>query len=186
MQKSGSLEIICGSMFSGKSDELIRRLKRCEYAKLNIQVFKHNLDNRVTIEHVRAHNGSMIKAIAISKIELLLESITQDTEVIGIDEIQFFDKNIIEIILKLVKNGKRVIGAGLDLDFRGIPFGSIPELMAIADKVTKLKAICMECGEDSHYTQRLVNGRPARNDDPIVLIGAEDCYQARCRKCYII
>ena len=186
MQKTGSLEIICGSMFSGKSDELIRRLRRCEYAKLQVQVFKHNLDTRVTIEHVRAHNGSMIKATPVANAELLLNYIAQDTEIIGIDEIQFFDKNIIEVILKLVKEGKRVIAAGLDLDFRGIPFGPIPVLMAVADKVTKLKAICMRCGQDSHFTQRLVNNKPAKFNDPIVLIGAEDCYESRCRQCYII
>lgn len=186
MQKTGSLEIICGSMFSGKSDELIRRLRRCEYAKLQVQVFKHNLDTRVTIEHVRAHNGSMIKATPVANAELLLNYIALETEIIGIDEIQFFDKNIIEVILKLVKEGKRVIAAGLDLDFRGIPFGPIPVLMAVADKVTKLKAICMRCGQDSHFTQRLVNNQPAKFNDPIVLIGAEDCYESRCRKCYII
>ena len=186
MQKTGSLEIICGSMFSGKSDELIRRLRRCEYAKLQVQVFKHNLDTRVTIEHVRAHNGSMIKATPVANAELLLNYIAQDTEIIGIDEIQFFDKNIIEVILQLVKEGKRVIAAGLDLDFRGIPFGPIPVLMAVADKVTKLKAICMRCGQDSHFTQRLVNNKPAKFNDPIVLIGAEDCYESRCRQCYII
>lgn len=186
MQKTGSLEIICGSMFSGKSDELIRRLRRCEYAKLQVQVFKHNLDTRVTIEHVRAHNGSMIKATPVSNAELLLTYIAPDTEIVGIDEIQFFDKNIIEAILQLVQAGKRVIAAGLDLDFRGIPFGPIPVLMAVADKVTKLKAICMRCGQDSHFTQRLVNNKPAKFNDPIVLIGAEDCYESRCRKCYII
>ena len=186
MQKTGSLEIICGSMFSGKSDELIRRLRRCEYAKLQVQVFKHNLDTRITIEHVRAHNGSMIKATPVANAELLLNYIAQDTEIIGIDEIQFFDKNIIEVILQLVKEGKKVIAAGLDLDFRGIPFGPIPVLMAVADKVTKLKAICMRCGQDSHFTQRLVNNKPAKFNDPIVLIGAEDCYESRCRQCYII
>ena len=186
MLKTGSLEIICGSMFSGKSDELIRRLRRCEYAKLQVQVFKHNLDTRVTIEHVRAHNGSMIKATPVSNAEILLNYILPETEIIGIDEIQFFEKNIIEAVLKLVQNGKRVIAAGLDLDFRGIPFGPIPVLMAVADKVTKLKAICMRCGQDSHFTQRLVNNKPAKFNDPIVLIGAEDCYESRCRKCYII
>ena len=186
MQKTGSLEIICGSMFSGKSDELIRRLRRCEYAKLQVQVFKHSLDTRVTIEHVRAHNGSSIKATPISNPSQLLDFTVSETSVIGVDEIQFFDKSIVSSLLELVKSGKRVIVAGLDLDFRGIPFGPMPEIMALADKVTKLKAICMECGQDSHYTQRLINGQPARPHDPIILVGAEDCYQARCRKCYII
>jgi len=184
MQKIGSFEIICGSMFSGKSDELIRRLRRCEYAKQKIQVFKHSLDTRVTLEHVRAHNGSMIKASPISKASDILEIILEDTQIVGIDEIQFFGPEIVEIVKDLIKSGKRVIAAGLDLDFKAEPFGPMPTLMAISDKVCKLKAICMICGNDSHFTQRLVNGKPAKKEDPIVLIGAEDCYESRCRKCY--
>ncbi len=182
----GILEVICGSMFSGKSEELIRRLKRAEYAQKNLLVFKHSLDDRHTIDHVTAHSGSKIKAIPVEKPDIILELITDDIEIVGIDEIQFFDNKVINVICKLIEKGMRVIIAGLDLDFKGLPFGPIPTLMAIADSVTKLKAICIYCGNDAHFTQRLVNGKPAKYNDPIIVVGAEEHYQARCRNCHII
>lgn len=183
----GSLEVICGSMFSGKSEELIRRLKRSEIAQKNVIAFKNSLDNqRSPQEFVISHNGSKIKAYSINKVSEI-HRLTQDfTDVVGIDEVQFFDNEIIEVICKFIEQGKKVIVAGLDLDFKGNPFGPMPILMAIADKVTKLKAICIECGKDAHYSQRLVNGVPAKATDPVVLIGAQEAYQARCRGCFKI
>ena len=182
----GKLEVICGSMFSGKSEELIRRVRRAEFAQLSTQVFKHCLDNRKTIDHINAHSGDKLSAIAIDSVTLLQEFLLDDTEVIGIDEVQFFSEDIIPVIQKLVAQGKRVIVAGLDLDFRGIPFGCMPMLLALADSATKLQAVCMICGTDAHFTQRLVNGKPAKATEPVIVIGAEECYQARCRECYAI
>ncbi len=183
--KSG-LEIVCGSMFSGKSEELIRRLKRAEYAKLNVLAFKHNLDNRTTIDHINAHSGEKMRAIAVEHAHDIKNLTYSGVDVIGIDEVQFFSKDIVNIILDLVQEGKRVIAAGLDLDFRGVPFGSMPVLMAVADTVTKLSAVCISCGADAHFTQRLINDRPAKFSDPIIMPGAQEYYQARCRDCFII
>ncbi|KKP35823.1 MAG: Thymidine kinase [candidate division TM6 bacterium GW2011_GWF2_32_72] len=182
----GSLEVICGSMFSGKSEELIRRLKRSQIAKQNTLAFKHNLDDRKTIEYVISHSGNKIKAFAVDTVKLILDLTPPEIEVIGIDEVQFFSMDIIPVVLKLVSMGKKVIIAGLDLDFRGIPFGPIPALLAIADKITKLNAICVRCGAEAQHTQRLIDGIPAKFHDPIVLVGAEECYEARCRNCYSI
>lgn len=186
MHAKGSLEVICGSMFSGKSEELIRRLRRAEYAKQKIMVFKHSLDARKTIKHVISHNNTKIEALAIANPQAILEHINPAVNVIGIDEVQFFDLSIINIILDLINSGKKVLVAGLDLDFRGIPFGPMPILMALSDKTLKLKAICMTCGGDAHFSQRIVNGAPAKFNDPIILPGAEECYQARCRTCFSI
>lgn len=183
----GSLEVICGSMFSGKSEELIRRIRRAQLAKLNVVVFKHSLDNSRTLsDQVKSHNGSLINAIPIQDFNIIESLITEQTNIIGIDEIQFFSQDIVILICNLIEAGKRVIVAGLDLDFRGQPFGCMPLLMAIADDVTKLKAICIDCGKEAHFTQRLVNGRPARHNDPLIAIGAEEQYQARCRNCHKI
>ncbi|MEX0671939.1 MAG: thymidine kinase [Candidatus Babeliales bacterium] len=184
--KKGTLEVVCGSMFSGKSEELIRRLKRAEIAKKNTLAFKHSLDDRKSIEHLVSHGGLKINAFAIDKAKMILDLTPPEIEIIGIDEVQFFNNEIISIIQELIHAGKRVIVAGLDLDFRGVPFSCIPGLMAIADTVTKLTAICMSCGKDAHFTQRLVNGTPAKHTDPIVLVGAQECYEARCRNCFVI
>ena len=173
-------------MFSGKSEELIRRIKRAEFAKQSIITFKHHFDDRSSLESVVSHNGNAVKAIPIKHPHEILTYVDTTHEVIGIDEIQFFPLFIANVIGELIEQGKRIIVAGLDLDFRGIPFGCMPILMAVADNVTKLKAICMDCGKDAHYTQRLVNGNAAKFDDPIILIGAEESYQARCRDCHII
>lgn len=185
-QKKGSLEVICGSMFSGKSEELIRRLKRSQLAKRNVLSFKHSLDDRNHIEYVVSHNGNKLKAIPINDPNTILELTSPEVEIIGIDEVQFFPEDIINVICTLVEQGKRVVTAGLDLTFNRTPFGPLPLLLAIADKITKLKAICMECGKEAHFTQRLVNNKPARFDDPTVMVGAEEQYQARCRDCHII
>jgi thymidine kinase len=182
----GSLEVICGSMFSGKSEELIRRLNRATFARLNIMTFKHSLDKRSELEHVASHNGNTIYAIPLESPQDILMHITDSIDIVGIDEIQFFPLEIVSVVCTLIDLGKRVIVAGLDLDFKGVPFGCMPLLMSIADDVTKLKAICIDCGKDAHFTQRLVNGKPARFDDPIILIGAQESYQARCRSCHSI
>lgn len=186
LYNKGRLEIICGSMFSGKSEELIRRIKRAQIAKQNVIAFKHSLDDRTTTEYVVSHNGSKFEGIPIEQPSTILAVTERDIDVVGIDEIQFFSNDIIPVICSLVDTGKRVIAAGLDLDFRGIPFGPMPTLMAIADETTKLKAICMVCGNEAHFTQRLVNGNPARFDDPVIMVGAEEAYQARCRSCHLI
>lgn len=185
--KKGQLEVICGSMFSGKSEEMIRRLRRAEIAKRNIMVFKHSLDTRQTIEYVISHNGNKIKAFAVSKAAEIADLTDLETiDIIGIDEVQFFSTEIVNTICQLVEYGKRVIVAGLDLDFRGMPFGSMPHLLAIADSVTKLNAVCIQCGDSAHFSQRLINNQPARFDDPIVFVGAEEFYQARCRNCFVL
>ena len=184
--KMGFLEVVCGSMFSGKSEELIRRLRRAEIAQQKVLVFKHSLDNRKTIDYIVSHNGNKLKAFALSSATEILELIDDDVSVIGIDEVQFFSNDIVNTIHTLINNGKRVIAAGLDLDFRGVPFGSIPLLMAIADNTTKLKAVCIKCGDNAHFTQRLINDQPAKYNDPVILVGAEEFYQARCRNCFII
>lgn len=186
MNTKGHLEVICGSMFSGKSEELIRRLRRAEFAQLTVEVFKPIIDNRKTVDHIHAHSGDRLAAQPLHHAEQLLATLHPETQVIGIDEVQFFNPEIVPIIFQLIDQGRRVIVAGLDLDFRGQPFGCVPTLLAYADSVTKLTAICMCCGKDAHFTQRLVNGRPARFNDPLIVIGAQECYQARCRNCYRI
>lgn len=182
----GSLEVICGSMFSGKSEELIRRLNRATYARLKVMTFKHSLDKRTAHEHVASHNGNTIQAFPLEAPSEIISRINAEIEVVGIDEIQFFSLEIVSVVCKLIDLGKRVVVAGLDLDFKGVPFGCMPLLMSIADEVTKLKAICIDCGSDAHFTQRLVNGKPAKFDDPIILVGAQESYQARCRTCHTI
>lgn len=184
--KRGSLEVICGPMFSGKSEELIRRLRRAKIAKQHVVVFKPHIDTRHTIDKVTSHNGNQIDAIPVEKAEDILDLIDHPIHIIGIDEIQFFPHTIIQVICQLIDAGKRVIVAGLDLDYRGLPFGPSPILLAIADHVTKLQAICSQCGSDAHHTQRLVNKQPASFYDPVIQVGAEEAYQARCRNCYVI
>jgi len=178
---TGSLEVICGSMFCGKTEELIRRLRRAEIARQKVQVFKPIIDNRYQVAKVASHSGAAFEALPIEKSTQILEELHQNTTVVGIDEVQFFDQEILEIIQKLVDNGKRVICAGLDTDFRGEPFGVMPTIMALAEHIDKLQAICMVCGEPASRTQRLVNGNPAYYDDPIIIVGASEMYEARCR-----
>ncbi len=178
---TGSLEVVCGSMFSGKTDELIRRLRRATIARQKVQVFKPQIDDRYALEKVTSHAGSDFDAEPVSCAADVLARLAADTTVVGIDEAQFFDNEIISIVHRLADNGLRVIVAGLDTDFRGEPFGCMPTLMAQAERVDKLQAICMVCGEPASRTQRLVNGSPARYDDPVVIVGASEMYEARCR-----
>ncbi len=181
MKQHGWVEVICGSMFSGKSEELIRRVRRAQFAKQNIVVFKPKIDNRYSEEAVVSHNGSTTVAVPISESSEIFEYVTPDVEVVAIDEIQFFDPEIVAVVQHLANSGYRVICAGLDQDFRGEPFGKMPELMAIAELVTKLQAVCAVCGSPASRTQRLIDGSPASYDDPIILVGASESYEPRCR-----
>ncbi|OZM56764.1 thymidine kinase [Lottiidibacillus patelloidae] len=186
MKHNGWVEVICGGMFSGKSEELIRRIRRATYGKLTVQMFKPAVDNRYSEVAVVSHNGTSVMATAVSKAHDILEHVDENADVIGIDEVQFFDDEIVAVIEHLADNGKRVIAAGLDLDFRAEPFGIMPQLMALAETVTKLQAICLSCGSPSNRTQRLINGKPASYDDPIILVGASESYEPRCRHCHTV
>lgn len=177
----GSIEVVCGSMFSGKTDELIRRLVRATIAKQKVQVFKPAIDIRYAVEKVASHAGSTYDAIPVEKAAEIRSRLDADTTVVGIDEAQFLDHEVVTVAQEMATRGLRVIVAGLDTDFRGEPFGSMPILMAEAENVSKLHAICMVCGDDASRTQRLVNGSPARYDDPVVIVGASEMYEARCR-----
>ncbi|MAS34214.1 MAG: thymidine kinase [Anaerolineaceae bacterium] len=184
---TGYIEVICGSMFCGKTEELIRRIRRATIAKQKVQVFKHRLDNRYEgVAKVTSHTGQHLEAQHISHSSELLPLVAPETTVVAVDEVQFFDDNIIDVIQELASREIRVIVAGLDLDFRGEPFGTMPEILCLAEEVTKLRAICVVCGEPASRTQRLVNGEPAHYDDPIILVGAEESYEARCRQHHII
>lgn len=181
MKQSGWIELICGSMFSGKSEELIRRVRRTQFAKQKIVVFKPKIDNRYSDEAVVSHNGTSFIAIPIANSSEIFNHIDEDVDVIAIDEVQFFDKDVVKVIQHLADSGYRVITAGLDQDFRGEPFGFMPALMAVAEQVTKLQAVCAVCGSPSSRTQRLINGKPASYHDPVILVGASEAYEPRCR-----
>ena len=178
----GSIEVICGSMFSGKSEELIRRVRRVQIARKRVQIFKPLLDYRYQAEYIYSHNGNKVEAICTKNAQEILNKTQPDTEVVAVDETQFFDEKIVDVCQILANRGKRVIVAGLDLNFRGEPFGAMPELLAIAEYVDKLHAICMVCGKPATRTQRLCNGKPADYKDPLILIGAKESYEARCRQ----
>ena len=183
---SGWIETITGSMFSGKSEELIRRLRRGIYAKQKVIVFKPAIDDRYHKEKVVSHDGNEIEAINISTSREVLNQDLDNVDVIGIDEVQFFDGEIVNIVEQLAKNGHRVVVAGLDMDFRGEPFEPMPKLLAVSEQVTKLQAVCAVCGSPSSRTQRLINGEPAKIDDPIILVGANESYEPRCRAHHIL
>lgn len=180
----GFLEVICGCMFAGKTEELIRRIKVLEFAKKKIIVFKPQIDNRYSDTQVVSHAGSSVESVVIKEAKEILNYVKPDTEVVAIDEVQFFDEDVVEICDMLARQGKRVMVAGLDTDFRGEPFGVMPSLITQAEFVTKLTAVCMKCGAPATRTQRLVNGKPAKYDDPIILVGASESYEARCRHCH--
>jgi thymidine kinase len=182
----GSVEVITGSMFCGKTDEMIRRLRRATIAKQNVQVFKPEIDQRYDRSKVVSHAGSQFDATPISSSADILSTLKADTTVVAIDEAQFLDEDIVEVINQLAEKGIRVIVGGLDLDFRAEPFGMMPKIISQAEEVDKLHAICMVCGEDASRTQRLVNGSPAHYDDPVVIVGADELYEARCRKCHAV
>ena len=173
-------------MFSGKSEELIRRVKRAVIARRTVQVFKPSIDERYGAELVRSHDGDSFVARPVRSSAEIPALVSTDTSVVGVDEVQFFDPGIVQVVRDLVASGRRVICAGLDLDFRGEPFGPVPTLLALAERVDKLEAICVVCGESATRTQRIVNGVPADYDDPIIVIGAQEAYEARCRGCHIV
>lgn len=180
----GHIELICGSMFSGKTEELIRRIRRAEIAKQRVQVFSHRLDTRYGNSKVASHSGANWESLPAQNAEQILERLDPQTTVVAIDEAQFFDWKIAEVVNTLANRGIRVIIAGLDMDFRGEPFGPMPLLMAHAEQVDKLSAICVVCGAPASRTQRLINDAPARYDDPVILVGASEVYEARCRHCH--
>ncbi len=180
-RRTGTLIVITGSMFSGKTEELIRRAL---YARRSVQVFKHAIDTRSGRTEIRSHNGVPHEAIAVSTSEELLEKVEETTDVVAIEEAQFFDEGIVEACRSLADAGYEVAATGLDMDFRGTPFGPMPRLLAEADEVVKLRAICARCGRDASRSQRLIDGRPAPVSAPIILVGAEESYEARCRHCH--
>lgn len=183
MNQRGWIEVICGSMFSGKSEELIRRIKRAQFAKQEFVVFKPKVDNRYSENDVVSHNGNSIVSMPVSEISEIYDYVmSHDVEVIGIDEVQFFESpSIVDLVQEFANRGYRVVVAGLDQDFRGEPFGPMPILMSIAESVTKLQAVCTVCGSPASRSQRLIDGEPAGYDEPIVLVGAQEAYEARCR-----
>ncbi|HQN69263.1 MAG TPA: thymidine kinase [Anaerolineaceae bacterium] len=183
-QVSGIVEVITGSMFCGKTEELIRRLRRATIAKQKVVVFKPIIDDRYAFNKVTSHSGADFEAVPINHSSEIYDLLKDDVNVVGIDEAQFFDDGIVDVAQTLADKGLRVIVTGLDTDFRGEPFACMPEMIVKADKVDKLEAICMRCGEPATRTQRLVNGAPANYNDPVVIVGAAEMYEARCRHCH--
>jgi thymidine kinase len=179
--QTGTIEVITGPMFCGKTDELIRRLRRATIARQTVQVFKPALDIRHAGKKVVSHAGTEFSARPVGEAREILEQLEPGTTVVAVDEAQFLDREIVGVVRRLAERGVRVIVAGLDTDFRGEPFGAMPVLLAVADAVDKLQAICLVCGEPACRTQRLVNGQPARYQDPVVIVGASELYEARCR-----
>src|SRR3989449_5601794 len=173
-------------MFSGKSEELIRRVRRAQIARQRVQVFKPALDIRYSGEQVASHDGSRLEAIPLRRSEEILEQLGDAVNVVALDEAQFLDERLPEVVQELADRGVRVVAAGLDMDFRGEPCGPSPRLLALAESVDKLQAICMVCGAPASRTQRLVNGEPAHYSDPIILVGAREVYEARCREHHVV
>lgn len=180
-------ELITGPMSCGKTEELIRRIKRAVIAHKHVKVFSPEVDTRTVTDCIQSRNGSNILAIKVRHAKDILDHINDSDEIIAIDELQFFDKNIVQVIRTLNAYGKKVIGSGLELDFKEEPFGSMPELLCYADKVDKLTAICMKCGSEYGVrTQRLIDGEPADYNSPLIMIGGDETYEARCFHCYEI
>lgn len=181
--KEGWIEVITGCMFAGKTEELIRRINVLQFAKKKIVVFKPSIDNRYSDTKVVSHAGTSVESYAIKKASEILP-LVGDADVIAIDEVQFFDEDVVDICNYLADQGKRVMCTGLDMDFRGEPFSIMPRLVTQAEFVTKLTAVCTKCGAPATRTQRIVNGQPANFTDPIILVGASESYEARCRHCH--
>ena len=183
----GWIEVICGVMFSGKSEELIRRVRRALIAKKRVQVFKSHLDERYAgLYHVSSHDGRTVEAQPIDSPDQIAQAILAETQVVAIDEAQFLPMGIVELATSLAGSGRRVILAGTDTDFRGEPFGCMPQLLAVAEQVDKLHAICVVCGNAASRNQRLIGGRPARYDSPTIMVGGDESYEARCRSCHSV
>lgn len=179
----GFVEMIVGPMFSGKSEELMRRVRRAVIARQDVQVFKAAVDTRYALDEVASHDGGRLAAVPVADTGQLDALVRREVEVVAIDECQFLDEQLVPLALELAEAGKRVILAGLDMDFRGVPFGVIPQLLAHAEFVSKLTAIC-RCGRAATRTQRLIGGEPAHYDDPVILVGAAESYEPRCRGCH--
>ena len=184
--REGWIEVICGCMFAGKTEELIRRINVLSYARKNILVFKPKIDDRYSTTEIASHAGSKVPCIVISEVKEILNHVNYDTDVVAIDEVQFFFFVVVDICEYLADSGLRVMVAGLDKDFRGEPFGVLPDLLTRAEFVTKLTAVCAKCGAPATRTQRIINGKPASFNDPIVLVGAKEAYEPRCRHCHEI
>jgi thymidine kinase len=181
----GWIEVICGVMFSGKSEELIRRVRRAIIAKRSVQVFKSHLDERYAgIYHISSHDGRSVEAIPVDSSAQIAQRVDPGTQVVAVDEAQFLDDGIVPLATTLAERGVRVVVAGTDTDFRGEPFGPMAHLLAVAEVVDKLHAICVVCGSPASRNQRLIEGKPARYDSPIIMVGGEESYEARCRGCH--
>lgn len=183
-EKKGWIEVICGPMFAGKTEELIRRASQVYYAGQGVRAFKHTLDNRYHQQELASHSGAKFPATAVPEAKVILKLVEEGTKVVVIDEAHFFDLNLPNVCENLATQGRRVIVGGLDLNFRGEPFGPLPILMAQAEEVVKLHSICFVCGARATRSQRLINGKPAPYDAPIIVVGASDIYQPRCRYCH--
>jgi thymidine kinase len=184
---AGWIEVICGVMFSGKSEELIRRVRRAVIARKKVQVFKSHLDERYSgIYAISSHDGRTVQAVPVDTPEQIVRLLEPDTQVVAIDEAQFLDDSIVDLVTVLANSGRRVILAGTDCDFRGEPFGPMPKLLAIAEVVDKLHAICVICGNPASRNQRLIGGKPARYDSPTIMVGSTEAYEARCRSCHSV
>lgn len=177
-KRKGWIEVVCGSMFSGKTEELIRRLKRAKFAKQRVEIFKPHIDTRYSVEEVVSHDSNSIPSTPVTSSGNIL-LLVSDVDVVGIDEAQFFDNNLVDVCNKLADQGVRVIVAGLDMDFKGKPFGPIPQIMACAEYVTKVHAICVKCGDLAQYSHRLTD------TEKLVLLGETDVYEPLCRSCFI-
>lgn len=180
-----SFELITGPMSCGKTEELLRRVRRSIIAKRKVKVISPDIDTRAKGDYIESRNGLWLDAIKVKHAVQIMSVVKPEDEVVAIDELQFFDSNIVKVISKLMDEGKKVIGTGLELDFKAEPFGSMPELMCIATEVHKLHAVCMKCGcENATRTQRLIDGKPADKNSPLIMIGGDETYEARCIKCY--
>ena len=178
-------EIITGPMSCGKTEELLRRIRRAIIAKKKVKVISPSIDTREHGDYIKSRNGMFLEAVKVKNSLQILSEVKEEDQIVAIDELQFFDEDIVKVITELMNKGKKVIGSGLDLDFKGEPFGQIPQLLAIATRVDKLTAVCMKCGCDfATRTQRLIDGMPADKNSPTIMIGGDETYEARCVKCY--
>jgi len=183
--RPGWIEVISGVMFSGKSEELIRRVRRAIIARKKVQVFKSHLDARYAgLYSISSHDGAEVEATPVDSAREIQRLVRPDTELVAVDEVQFLDADIVPVMTELAARGVRIVAAGTDSDFRGEPFGAMGELMCVAESVDKLWAICVVCGDLACRNQRLVDGRPARYDSPTIMVGGRESYEARCRHCH--
>ena len=184
--KKGTIEVICGPMFAGKTEELIRRVRRLEYAHKNIVLFKPQIDDRYEKSYIVSHNQNKAMCVSLKDAKEMFDYVNENTDAVVIDEFQFLGDDAIDVVLAFQNRGIRVILSGLDRDFRNEPFSNMPKILSYADSVSKLTAICVKCGEPATCTQRIVNGMPALYDEPQVLVGAKEAYEARCASCHEI